>query len=438
MAAALESAGVGTVTRLSLGDYGLACEDEALVLFTEVVEDALVGRGDRDPEADEVLCAGGDLVADLQAFLAQVRREPVRVTREGEVHQAGRRRIQAGFVFRTSPLASAGDVFDEVRRAADALGLLTVDDQGFLACRDHAERFGALPLEEKLLGLYRVALERPGRKGRSLHQHELRLVVESLLREHPTRWWPADALPLVARGRYLASLDERRIRERHRDRFFSVFHSGRETLSDLAEDLREDWLRTLHLLGVLDVALKGGRCIAVRLSSVGARIVGVQREGTATGLRPLLVSPDFEVMVLPEGDVSDVVHHLDAFAHRLKTGEVVHFRLTKESVETAVSDGRSIDDFLSFLEARSRMPIPQNVAYSLRDWAAGVAFATLERGVVLRVEVPDVLDRALGVPGIKALLVRRLSPTEALLREEPSDRRTRAELRAAGVHLKDA
>jgi hypothetical protein len=437
IAAGLEAAGVGTAARLALGEYGLACDDEALVLFAEVVEDALATGAEAEPDADEVLRPGGDFVADLQGFLAQVRREPVRVTRQGEVHQAARRRLESGFVSRPSPLATAEEVFDEIHRSADALGLLTVDEQGFLACREAADRWLAQSLEEKVRGLYRTALERPGPRGRSLHQHEMREVVEACLRERPRRWWRGDALAVVARLRYLAGLDERRIRERHRDRHFSAFQSGRETLADLVAGVSEGWVRTLHLLGILDVAVKDGRVVASRLSAVGARILGAVDEGAATGLRPLLVSPDFEVVVLPEGDVTDVVHRLDAFAQRLRSGDVVHFRLTKESVEAAVADGRSIDDLLGFLEARSRSPVPQNVAYSLRHWAAGVSFATLERGVVLSVGEAEVLERVLAVPGVAALLVRRLSPTDALLREEPTDRKTLADLRAAGVRVRD-
>jgi hypothetical protein len=437
-AAALERAGVGTVTRLSLGDYGIACEDEALVVFEEVLDDLLAGPG-TEPEPDEVLQAGGDLAADLLSFLGTVRREPLRVTKEGGLHLAAKKRVQAGLVFRESPMASRAEVFEEIRRAADALGLLTVDAQGFLACREPAERFASLPLEEKTLGIYRTALERPGPSGtRSLHQHELRAVVEDVLRERPRRWWPGDALAAVARARYLATLDERRIRVRHRDRHFSAFQSGRESLHDLLKGVRDVWTRSLHLLGVLDVATRDGRAVAVRLSSLGARLLGAQTDGIATGLRPLLVSPDFEVVVLPEGDVSDVIHRLDAYAQRVRTGDVVHFRLTKESVESAVADGRRIEDLVEFLEARSRSPLPQNVAYSLRDWASSVAFATVERGVVLHVESPDVLDRALAVPGIESLLVRRLGPTDALLREEPSDRRTLSDLRSAGVRVRDA
>ena len=433
-ARALETAGAGTVARLSLAEYGISCEDEALVLFHEVVEDVLRRRAPEEPESDEVLRSGGDLVADLSAFLARVKRTPIRLTREGEVHRAAERRIAEGFVFRESAVAGAPEVWAQIRSAADHLGLVAPDREGFLACRDEADRFAALPLDAKVTGLWRLALEGPGPRGRSLHLIELRSIVADLLKEEPARWWPDDSLFVVARLRYLASLESRRIKDRYRDRHFTAFASARESPADLLADLRGSWLRTMHLLGIVDVAMKGDRPVAVRLSSLGGRVLGTTG-APSEATRPILATPDFEVVVLPEGDVSDVVHRLDGFAQRVRTGDVVHFRFTRESIEAATAEGRKVEELVAFLAERARGPLPQNVLVSLRDWAAGVAFATLERGIVLRVVSKETLDRVLAVAGVKALLVRRLSDTEALLKEEPRDRRTLADLRAEGVYL---
>jgi hypothetical protein len=433
-ARALETAGAGTVARLSLSEYGISCEDEALVVFHEVVEDVLRRRAPEEPECDEVLRSGGDLVADLSAFLARVRRTPIRLTREGEVHRAAERRIAEGFVFRESAVAGAPEVWAQIRSSADHLGLVAPDREGFLACRDEADRFAALPLDAKVTGLWRLALEAPGPRGRSLHLIELRSIVADLLKEEPTRWWPDDSLFVVARLRYLASLESRRIKDRYRDRHFTAFASVRESPADLLADLKGSWLRTMPLLGIVDVAMKGDRPTAIRLSTLGGRVLGTAA-GPAAATRSVLATPDFEVVVLPEGDVSDVVHRLDGFAQRVRTGDVVHFRFTRESIEAATAEGRKVEELLAFLAERARGPLPQNVVVSLRDWAAGVAFATLERGIVLRVASKETLDRVLSVAGVKALLVRRLSDTEALLKEEPRDRKTIADLRSEGVYL---
>ena len=425
---------MGTVARLSLGEYGIACDDEALVVFHEVVEDVLRREAPTAPDADEVLRPGGDLVADLGTFLAEVRKSPIRMTREGEVHKAAQKRLEETFVFRESSVAGVPEVWAEIRAAADHLGLVAPDREGFLACRDEAERFSALPLDAKVSGLYRLALEAPGPRGRSLHLCEMRTIVGDLLKEEPARWWHGDSLFVVARLRYLASLDQRRIRDRHRDRHFGAYVSTREGLKDLLLDLSRSWRRTLHLLGIVDTAMKADRAVALRLSNLGARVLGVAPTENGDG-RALLVTPDFEVVVLPEGDVSEAVHHLGLYAQRVKSGEVVHFRFTKESIEAATAEGRSVDELLGWLAARARGPVPQNVAVSMTAWAAGVTFATLERGIVFRLEKSAILDAVLAIPAMKALVVRRLSPTEALLKDEPKDRRLLAALRGEGVYL---
>ncbi len=433
-ARALEAAGVGTVARLSLNDYGIACDDEALVVFHETGEDALRRAAPNEPEADEVLRPGGDLVADLSTFLGQVKRTPVRLTREGDVHKAARRRLEDGFVFRETSIAGIPEVWALLRSSADHLALVGPDPEGFLVAREEADRWSAQTLDAKVRGLYRLALESPGSRGRSLHLCEMRAIVEDLLKEEPTRWWTDDSLFVVARLRYLATLDARRIKDRHRDRHFSAFVSGREGLRDLLLDLAGPWRRTLYLLGLVDVAMRADRPMALRLSALGARVLGAGPAADASS-RPLIVTPDFEVVVLPEGDVTETVHHLGAYAARVRNGDVVHFRFTRPSIESAVAEGRSVPELLGWMAERARGPVPKNVAVTLEDWAQGVSFATLERGIVLRVVRAETLDKALAHAGLKALLVRRLSPTEALLREEPKDRKLLTDLRSEGIYF---
>ena len=122
--------------------------------------------------------------------------------------------------------------------------------------------------------------------------------------------------------------------------------------------------------------------------------------------KPLLVTPDFEVVVLPEGDVAGCVHRLGGYAQRVKSGDVVHFRLTRDSIEDAVAEGRDVEELLTWLTEKARGPVPGNVATSVRAWAAGVTFGTLERGVVLRLPRAEALDAVLAVAVRKPLVVR--------------------------------
>ncbi|MDJ0520680.1 MAG: helicase-associated domain-containing protein [Planctomycetota bacterium] len=432
---AFEGAGVGTVARLSLSQYGIACDDDALVVFDEVLEDWLQQTAPEDLGGAEILRPGCDLVADLCAFLEHVRRNPVRVSRTGEVYKAGRRKIQDGFIFRESFLAGKPEIWSEVYGAAEHLTLIGTDDEGFLELQPEAERFLLLPLEEKVRELYRLAIEQAGPRGRSLHQHELRKLVADVLREQPERWFFERSLATLCRHRYLATLDELGIEDRHRDRFFSAYFSGRETPADLLDELDSHWLRRMYMLGFLEAAVKDDTIVAWRLSPVGARVLGAEVSDLDTGLQPMLVNPDFEILVLPEGDVSDVIHTLDGYAQRVKTEDVVHFRLTKESIEAAVGAGRSVKDFTAFLEARSRGDVPQNVIYSIKSWAGAVTFATLEKGVVLKTEDEVALERILQFPEMQALVIRRLGEGEVLLKAAPTDRKLLASMRERGIEV---
>lgn len=434
-ARALERAAVGTVARISLKNYGIDHDDDLFVVFEEVYADRLARQSVTEPQHDAILQSRCDLVADLGFFLEFVRRNPVRISRAGEVYKAGRRRIQKGFVFHESSLAGPTEIWTEIYKAAEHLALIGKDGEDFLELRPEAEEFLDLPLEQKVHSIYRYLAEQPGPRGRSLHQHELRTVVAELLREHPTRWWHAGALESMARHRYMASLDERGIKDRHRDRFFTAYFSGRETPGDLSMELGAHWLPRLYMLGILDVAMEEDRPRGWRLTPLGARVIGADLPEVGTGLQPLLVNPDFEVLVLPEGDVTDVIHTLDGYAVRVNSGDVVTFRLTKESIEAAVGRGRSVQDLVEFLKARSRGEAPQNVLYSLGSWAGSVTFATLEKGVLLCADTEDALDRILAVPEMSALLNRRLSPEIAFLKRAPADKKLLASLREKGIEL---
>ena len=65
------------------------------------------------------------------------------------------------------------------------------------------------------------------------------------------------------------------------------------------------------------------------------------------------------------------MHLFDRFAARVKSDHVHHFRLDRESVRAGLADGLTGSQIVQELSDRARAPIPQNVLYSLEDWAQG-------------------------------------------------------------------
>ena len=148
------------------------------------------------------------------------------------------------------------------------------------------------------------------------------------------------------------------------------------------------------------------------------------------------MNPDFEVLLFPEGDVNEVAHTLGRFATRIKSERVAHYRIAREAVERAIVKGMTSDEILTFLEESARLPVPQNVAYSIREWSARVRFAHQREGVVLTTTDAAAMDDVLAVEDVKRLLIERLAPTAALLRAPITDWKVQELLRGLGVYFK--
>jgi len=113
-----------------------------------------------------------------------------------------------------------------------------------------------------------------------------------------------------------------------------------------------------------------------------------------------------------------------------------HFRLTRHDVEAAVLYGVSADAILQFLQSYSRTPIPQNVEYSIRDWASKVQVARTFEAVVLEVRDAATLDALMADPQVRAHVVRRLSPTLAVVKGRITSKKLIAHLRESGIFFR--
>jgi hypothetical protein len=205
------------------------------------------------------------------------------------------------------------------------------------------------------------------------------------------------------------------------------------TLGSLAAAAREPLLQALNCAGALDLGRRGDRTF-VAASPLAPLVLGKQPLPDPAGPL-LLVNPDFEVILFPDEGHVALLHRLAAFCERGKREVTLHLRITQESIERALLRGLRADDVLATLRAHSRAPVPQNVEYSVRDWAARVHPAEIRTLHVLEVPSPEALAAALRLPEIAPLLVRRLSDTAAILRVSHLDPDAEAALRQLGIHL---
>jgi hypothetical protein len=177
---------------------------------------------------------------------------------------------------------------------------------------------------------------------------------------------------------------------------------------------------------------KSGRPVAMRLTRLGARMLGLaepQDERIGGGLGNLVVTPDFEVVLFPTGDDAELVHDLDRFCRREKVGHLMHFRVDEKGVTRALCEGMTLKRILDTLESNSRTPVPQNVLYTIRDWAsqAGLLFLTRDRAI--RCENGETLKRFRQDPGVRPYLAGPIDEKRVQLKAESTPKRLQSLLR---------
>jgi hypothetical protein len=152
---------------------------------------------------------------------------------------------------------------------------------------------------------------------------------------------------------------------------------------------------------------------AFMLTDLAAAILPTEVEppasaGDASPYRALIVQPNFELLLL-EPDLP-TLYHLLPFAQANQVGKVSKLTLTRGSLLRGLATAKSVEQVLRILEEHSQKEIPQNVAYTLRDWGKLYKEATISQVLLLEVESETLANEILALPGLKTLHLRRPGP----------------------------
>ncbi len=174
----------------------------------------------------------------------------------------------------------------------------------------------------------------------------------------------------------------------------------------------------LHWLGAVDLdAPSPQHPLAYHLSAVGLALLGKgdwPPELTETVPGRVVVQPNFDLLALPPVRAS-LLLFLDEIAERDALDQVAHYRLTRERWLSALQAGTSAAELIARLEQLAQAELPQNMRYSLLEWERQAQRVRLYRDItLLEVEEPTLLDTLLAEPALAPLL-RRLTPTAALV-----------------------
>ena len=91
-----------------------------------------------------------------------------------------------------------------------------------------------------------------------------------------------------------------------------------------------------------------------------------------------------------------------------------------------------LDEIQKLLELHSRTPMPQNVRFSIRDWALRAGLMRLSPDMVLVCEAVDVLKQFHQDPGTRRYVARRIDERSIKLKGKITPKRLQSLLRELG------
>ncbi|HLW00186.1 MAG TPA: helicase-associated domain-containing protein [Ktedonobacterales bacterium] len=150
--------------------------------------------------------------------------------------------------------------------------------------------------------------------------------------------------------------------------------------------------------------------------------------------QPLIVQPNFEVLVMEP--CMPVLYHLPRYAVPERIGRVSRFTLTREALLRGLAGGLALDDLLASLEQQSQKGLPQNIAYTLRDWARQYKEVRVKQVILLEVSDETLVNELANSGKLAALGLRRLGPCALAAPGETNLRDLHRALKKLGVAVK--
>jgi hypothetical protein len=346
-------------------------------------------------EPDATLPADTMFLWDLIVLVAAAGQQEVELTRSGSLPKRAAQRLLPYLTGQRARISEdeALAYVELLRQEATELGLVAASGNG----------------EKSRARLV------PGPKLDSWARHDLVMQARRLYRRWPTdRWWSdlaganyhewqtfyldipvareaAQKLLLTCEPGVWYTLESFRATLQNGDPYVlrpSQRHAG-EAGFKMADGLREQWdstdgeiitgmfRSTLYELGLVTLGYEGDAAPGVHdnVNPTRFMLTGLGAEALKSDLsardqpakRSLVVQPNFQALLMEP--YMPALYWLARFATLEQVGRVSRFTLTREALQRGLESGLSIDEMIAFLEEHAKKALPQNISYTLRDWA---------------------------------------------------------------------
>ena len=367
---------------------------EKLHALVGSIEDEAVRAMTGEPET--LFAANFFLAHDLVGFLATVRKSTVRLTQGGAVFRRQREAMEAQRAVRRE-LSPFPDDWPHLQHPRGLEFLLFYTQTRALVQRDERR---IVPREEAFSTL----------RGR--RTAEVAAALLSFVEQHFVREYLHLQLALVAlregqaaQWYNLPALVEHLVTTHARSRW-SV------------EQVRIDvyWLLSiLHEIGVLDLGRFDGKDWGWRVSPLGRALLSGQPP-PAEGREPcdIHVLPDFTVLV-PFQIEADERWQLESFADLENADAIFTYRISRQSIYHALKEGVEVDSILAFMHQHGERDLPQNVAYSIREWASSFGRIHFADVLLLRCDSEELAAEVSASADIRHYIEGQITPRDLLV-----------------------
>jgi len=434
---AIEDALLGTCGHLCLLEFGLSDDHECLVVYHEIVRAWAVSQAPEHPAIDHTYACGTDFLTDMMTVTDCVRAEPRKLTAAGRFFKGARNGIIPQLALHSTYFHDEESLLAYKLAVARSLGLLDVGNDARLHTTRAATAWENLHPERQLRDVWDTVLRIETSTHDQPHFADLAEAARHVLLDlGPGTWFPTGAFLALVLCRFLTRLlDQGPPPPGISDAPETVWGYPRPSsaLAAIAAAARDPLLHALNCAGIIDIGRSADHSFVA--ATPLARVVLDGQPLPEPDERLIIVNPDFEVILFPDRGHHALLARLCPFCGREKSQVTHHLRITRESIRRAALRGIGPDDILATLGEHSRVPLSQNIEYSIRSWASQVHAAEIETLHVLELPSAEITEAAMQLPEVAPLIARRLSPTSLALSVPQLDPRAEEALKQLGIHL---
>ncbi|MBL7223480.1 MAG: helicase-associated domain-containing protein [Candidatus Brocadiae bacterium] len=435
----LEEHRLGTFGHLDLEPFHLGDDHECLVVYQEIVQAHAAALAGSVETVDHTYACDVDFLCDLTTVVDFIRANPSKLTSTGRLFRGARNQLLPRTACHTTFFMDEESLLACKLRVARRLHLLETRGDDRLHATREAAAWQARPLVEQMRSVLDALLAVAASAVPGHFARLASIAAEQLLELRPAQWMPTDAFVSRVISLHLCHLlahpEEALPAESEEPAEpWGGYWRKRPTIEDMFKATTEPLLRSLNYAGLLDIGRADGRTF-LRRTELVPFVLGNATMPSPAAHRLLIVNPDGEVVLFPEEHHGVVLHRLASFCDREKSEVTLHLRICQDSVQRAALRGMDAESILDVLRDNCRVPLAQNIEYSVRSWAGSVHPAAIETLHVLEFPSAELLDAALQLPEIIPLVVRRISPTALALNVSSLGPEAQDALTQLGVYL---